>query len=124
MHRLLLTLVTCSPLVLSACAREAPPASWLQASPTEPGSDAAGTTPGKPRPPAPPFVSCEKTPVNELIRVDQFGYRPAAKKVAVLVDPVEGWNADDQLTPGSTYEVRSWADGKLMLSGAPKPWNQ
>jgi hypothetical protein len=73
--------------------------------------------------PAPPFVSCEKTPVSELIRVDQFGYRPNAKKVAVLVDPVEGWNAAQQLAPGKTYEVRSWADGKLLLTGAPVPWN-
>jgi hypothetical protein len=68
-------------------------------------------------------VSCEKTPVNELIRVDQFGYRPSAKKVAVLVDPVEGWNAKDEFAPGSSYEVRSWSDGKLVLSGAPVPWN-
>lgn len=69
-------------------------------------------------------MSCEKTPVNELIRIDQFGYRPSAKKVAVLVDPVEGWNAKDDFTPGRSYEVRSWSDGKLMLSGSPVPWNE
>jgi hypothetical protein len=62
--------------------------------------------------------------VNELIRIDQFGYRPSAKKVAVLVDPVEGWNAKDDFTPGRSYEVRSWSDGKLMLSGSPVPWNE
>jgi endoglucanase len=77
----------------------------------------------KPSGPAPPFVSCEKTRVSELIRVDQFGYRPAAKKIAVLVDPVEGWNAREELPPSTTYEVRSWSDGKLVLSGAPKPWH-
>jgi hypothetical protein len=62
--------------------------------------------------------------VSELIRVDQFGYRPKAKKVAILVDPVEGYNADQQLTPGQSYEVRSWEDGRLVLSGSPLPWNQ
>lgn len=110
-------------VTLLGCPREPPPASWLEASPTaaiETGSPAAG---GALRA-AGPFVSCEKTPVNELIRIDQFGYRPAAKKIAVLVDPVEGWNAKQQLMPGKTYEVRSWADGKLVFSGAPQPWNQ
>lgn len=62
--------------------------------------------------------------MSELIRVDQFGYRPGAKKVAVLVDPVEGWNADQSLDPGKLYEIRSWSDGKLMLSGTPQLWNQ
>jgi endoglucanase len=60
--------------------------------------------------------------VSDLIRVDQFGYRPDAKKVAVLVEPVEGWNAGQQLNPGKTYEVRGWDDGKLVFSGAPQPW--
>jgi hypothetical protein len=72
--------------------------------------------------PAGAFVSCSSTPVSELIRVDQFGYRPSAKKVAILVDPVEGWNADQQLVPGKSYEVRGWDDGKLVFSGAPQPW--
>jgi endoglucanase len=86
-------------------------------------SNAEASPPSRPRGPAPPFVSCEKTPVSELIRVDQFGYRPSAKKIAVLVDPVEGWNAREELPPSTKYEVRSWSDGKLVLSGAPKPWN-
>ncbi|HKY39983.1 MAG TPA: glycoside hydrolase family 9 protein [Polyangiaceae bacterium] len=71
-----------------------------------------------------PFTSCERTPLNELLRVDQFGYLPSAQKVAVLSDPVEGWNAHAGLTPGSTYEVRSWTDGALVFSGAPKQWNR
>ncbi|HEX2874826.1 MAG TPA: glycoside hydrolase family 9 protein [Polyangiaceae bacterium] len=70
-----------------------------------------------------PFQSCVKTPINPMIRVDQFGYRPSARKFAVLSDPIEGWNAADQFRPGATYEVRSWADGKLVFSGAPRIWN-
>jgi endoglucanase len=106
-----------------ACTREPPPAAWLQPTPTvapnTPEAAAAG-----PRKPAAPFAGCDKTPVSELIRVDQFGYRPGAKKVAILVDPVEGWNASQELVPGKVYEVRSWDDGRLVLSGAPQPWNQ
>lgn len=108
-------------LSLVACPREPPPPSWLQASPTSVAGGQAEPA-AKPSGPAPPFVSCEKTRVSDLIRVDQFGYRPAAKKIAVLVDPVEGWNAREELPPSTTYEVRSWSDGKLVLSGAPKPW--
>jgi hypothetical protein len=43
--------------------------------------------------------------------------------VAVLTDPVEGWNADQELKAGSLYEVRSWSDGKLVFSGKPQLWN-
>jgi hypothetical protein len=111
-------LVVCT-LGLGACRREPPPAAWLEPAP---GSGAAATTPTQSGPAA-PFVSCEKTPVNELVRVDQFGYRPEAKKVAVLVDPVEGFNAQLELAPGPTYELRSWTDGKAVFSGAPRPWN-
>ncbi len=108
-------------LIAAACGREAPPAAWLQAAPV--ANDRARLEAASPSKPGGPFQSCEKTPVSELIRVDQFGYRPGAKKVAVVVDPVEGWNANQQLTPGKVYEVRSWTDGKLVLSGAPVPWN-
>ena len=110
-------------LLLAACTREPPPASWLQPSTVSPASDAARAVP-RPHKPVGPFVSCAATPVSELIRVDQFGYRPTAKKVAVLVDAISGWNAGQHLNPGKVYEVRSWDDGKLLMSGAPQPWNQ
>jgi len=110
-------------LPLLGCPREPPPASWLGAA-SAPSASVAETPSSTAKRATGPFVSCEKTPVNPLIRVDQFGYRPRAKKIAVLVDPVEGWNANDALTPGPVYEVRSWSDGKLVLSGAPRPWNQ
>ena len=34
------------------------------------------------------------------IMVDQFGYRPEDAKVAVLIDPQEGFNAEDEYVPG------------------------
>jgi endoglucanase len=117
-----LTLPVAVSFSLLGCPREPPPPSWLQASPT---SVAASEQPaqGGPKGPAPAFESCEKTRVSELIRVDQFGYRPSARKIAVLVDPVEGWNEREELPRPGKYEVRGWSDGKLMLSGVPKPWN-
>lgn len=109
-----------SALCLTACPRERPPAEWLKPTTTAAPSEEA--------PPQAaldgPFQSCVKTPINPLIRVDQFGYRPTAKKVAVLSDPIEGWNAAERFRPGAVYEVRSWADGKLVFSGAPQIWNK
>jgi endoglucanase len=113
-------------LLVVACSREAPPSSWLEDAQQARRSDSGIPVPlhAAKRPPvAGPFVSCENAPVNELIRVDQFGYQPNAAKVAVLSDPVEGWNAADGLTPTKPYELRSWSDGKLVFSGSPTPWN-
>jgi endoglucanase len=120
MKRSLLWLAASASLAALACPRQPPPASWLQA--TQAAAPSATST--APAGPAAPFESCAKTPLSELIRVDQFGYRPAAKKVAILVDPVVGWNANQDLSPGPLYEVRSWDDGKLVFSGAPQPWSQ
>ena len=65
----------------------------------------------------------EDVPAWRYIAVDQFGYRPEMKKVAVLVDPEDGFNGNDQFTPGNTYEVRRWSDAKVVFSGKPTPWN-
>lgn len=59
---------------------------------------------------------------NRYIVVDQFGYRPDMRKVAVLVDPQEGWNAADEYEPGETLELRRFDDGRVVLTGNPVPW--
>ncbi|MBP1668965.1 MAG: Cellulase N-terminal ig-like domain [Bacteroidetes bacterium] len=45
------------------------------------------------------------------IMVDQFGYRPADEKIAVLADPLEGFNAADHYVPGEWLQVRIPACG-------------
>lgn len=60
---------------------------------------------------------------SPLLRVDQFGYPETATKVAVLADPVEGFNATESYTPGNTLEVRRVADDAVVFSGAPVAWN-
>jgi endoglucanase len=57
------------------------------------------------------------------IMVDQFGYRPADEKVAVLADPVRGFNAGDQYLPGEILQVRRLDDNAVVFSGHPVPWN-
>jgi endoglucanase len=60
---------------------------------------------------------------NGHILVDQFGYRPKDNKVAVIRDPVKGFDQNDKFNPSSEYQVRSAIDGKVVLSGQPKVWN-
>lgn len=62
-------------------------------------------------------------PVTGRIHVDQFGYLPSEVKVAVVSDPMRGYNAEDSYTPGPTLEVRKVQGGNAVLQGAPRPWN-
>jgi endoglucanase len=78
-------------------------------------SDQSGSAAGQP-------VRGDQVPVNKYIVVDQFGYRPDMKKVAVLVDPIEGWNAGDSFAPGENYEVRRMADARVVYAGKTTPW--
>ena len=57
------------------------------------------------------------------IRVDPFGYRPDARKVAILREPVAGYDAPDPFTPGAVIELRRTGDDSLAFSAAPRPWN-
>lgn len=58
------------------------------------------------------------------IAVDQFGYPPGLSKYAVLVEPVNGWNAaTHDGRPSAHLEVRRWRDGSLVFSGDAAVWN-
>jgi len=60
-----------------------------------------------------------------FIKVDQFGYLPGMRKVAVIVDPQSGFNAADAFNPATglnQYQVLRWADNAVALSGSLQPW--
>ncbi|MEE9393913.1 MAG: glycoside hydrolase family 9 protein [Planctomycetota bacterium] len=59
---------------------------------------------------------------SPYIRIDQFGYRPLAKKIAVLRDPVIGFDASGSFTPGAVIEVRRM-NGSVAWTGAATAWN-
>ncbi|MEJ2258206.1 MAG: glycoside hydrolase family 9 protein [Woeseiaceae bacterium] len=61
--------------------------------------------------------------VSGFITVDQFGYLPDAPKVAVLRDPVKGFDADLEYPPGAELTLVSAADGETVFAGAAEPWN-
>lgn len=57
------------------------------------------------------------------IMVDQFGYRPQDSKVAVIVDPQVGFNANQGLTPSHTLFVKNTKTNHIVFSGVPFPWH-
>ncbi len=60
---------------------------------------------------------------STFIHVDQFGYLPSADKVAVLSDPITGYNSDDNYTPPAIIELRDANTNAIVYSAAPSVWN-
>jgi endoglucanase len=63
------------------------------------------------------------TAIRKNIRIDQFGYRPGDKKIAVIVDPKIGFNENDPFSPGTIYEVRRWNDDEVVFTDTPEVWH-
>jgi len=61
--------------------------------------------------------------VTEHIKVDQFGYTPCMQKIAVISNPVTGFNSDESFIPSNLLEVRKFADNYTVLVKTPEPWN-
>ena len=60
---------------------------------------------------------------SSFIHIDQFGYLPSATKVAVLSDPVNGYNAADSYTPSAMIELRDATNDAVVYTAAPSVWN-
>ncbi len=58
-----------------------------------------------------------------VIVVDQFGYRTASNKVAVLRDPQTGYDSNVDYAPGSTLAVVDQATGTTVKQGTAAAWN-
>lgn len=68
----------------------------------------------------------QPTSVSPFIKVDQFGYLCDARKVAVISDPINGYNSAEAFTPGTginNYEVRDWMTHAVMYQGTIQVWN-
>lgn len=59
-----------------------------------------------------------------FVTVDQFGYRPADTKVAVLRDPQLGYDSLQSYTPGTSVSVIDSATGKVVYSGVAIAHNE
>ena len=58
-----------------------------------------------------------------FIVVDQFGYLSSQQKIAVLRDPVTGYDSADAYTPGATLQVVNTGTNAVALTGAATVWN-
>jgi hypothetical protein len=74
-----------------------------------------------------PFLAMAAPPQTTYhIKVDQFGYFPSSRKVAVIADPQVGYNAAEVFTPGTgtgQYQVRRWSDDVVVYSGTLLAWS-
>ncbi|MGQ0829616.1 MAG: glycoside hydrolase family 9 protein [Bacteroidota bacterium] len=61
--------------------------------------------------------------ISQFIKIDQFGYRPADEKIAVISDPQTGYNAALSFTPGTTYQLRNWITDAVVFSATITIWN-
>lgn len=60
--------------------------------------------------------------VSAFIVVDQFGYLPDAKKIAVVRDPQTGYDAALSFTPGANYQLVDLDTDAVVLSGTATSW--
>jgi len=71
----------------------------------------------------PAVLSADAPVFTPYIMIDQFGYRPGDKKVAVIADPQTGYNAADEFVPGQDYAVKDAVTGETVFEGSPVIWN-
>ena len=64
------------------------------------------------------------TDAAPFIVLDQFGYLPGLQKIAVIRDPVEGFDSERGFTPGSTYAVIDTATNQAVHTGEPVAWRR
>jgi endoglucanase len=62
-------------------------------------------------------------PLSPYIVLDDFGYRPGARKVAVIRDPMTGFDAAESFEPGESYAVVDAFTGARVHTGSPVAWN-
>ena len=69
-----------------------------------------------------PFVAFSQTQ-SKYIVVDQFGYRPDSEKIAVVRDPITGFDAAESFSPNSPYALVDASNNAQVLVGSIVPWN-
>lgn len=60
--------------------------------------------------------------ISKFITVDQFGYLPGSKKVAVIRNPVIGYDSLENFVPGSKYAIVNFETKEQVFTGTPAIW--
>jgi len=66
---------------------------------------------------------CNAQEHSKYIVVDQFGYLPGSKKVAVIRDPQVGFDAAESFSPGTYYSVVNATTGEQVFRAPITRWN-
>lgn len=61
--------------------------------------------------------------VSKYIIVDQFGYRTNSEKIAVVRDPLTGFDASESFAPGFNYALVDATTDTQVFTGNVVPWN-
>lgn len=68
------------------------------------------------------IADCNAQAFSKYIVVDQFGYRPESKKVAIIRDPQTGFDASESFTPGTSYAVVNKKTKERIGTTTPTQW--
>jgi endoglucanase len=85
------------------------------------GDGGMGSPDGGVVPDAGPIVAPQ--PLSPFIVVDQFGYRTADEKIAVIRSPQTGFDAPASYVPAAKYALIDAHSSKKLLEAAPTAWN-
>ncbi len=66
----------------------------------------------------------EAQSVNVMITIDQFGYQPDAEKIAVLRNPITGFDADEEYCPADSLLVIDARSDKAVYAAPVLSWKQ
>lgn len=58
-----------------------------------------------------------------FIKVDQFGYLPSSQKIAIISNPINGYNNSTHYTATSTVVVKNSKTHQVVYSGSSSAWN-
>lgn len=69
-----------------------------------------------------PFLVSSQT-VSKYIVTDQFGYRPTSEKIAVIRNPITGFDENESFSPSSTYALVDATNNTQVFTTQITPWN-
>src|SRR5271157_2299931 len=69
------------------------------------------------------FVITFSQTISKNIIIDQFGYLPDAKKIAIIKNPVVGFDAGQAFNPGANYTLVNANTGEHVYTSNLATWN-
>ncbi|MDO9000401.1 MAG: glycoside hydrolase family 9 protein [Bacteroidota bacterium] len=69
------------------------------------------------------LIVASPTVTVQFIKTDQFGYKLTAQKIAIISNPITGYNNGTPFAPGATYQVRDWLTDAVVYTSSITPWS-